>query len=63
MGSLLYTASVTYPAISHSVGVLSKLNVVLFEAYVIAARIVLRYLKGTNEYGLVDTKSDSQSLA
>ena len=52
----------TYPAISHSVGVLSKLNVALFEAHMTAVKIALGYLKGTDDYGLVYTESDSQSL-
>jgi hypothetical protein len=53
VGSLLYAASAARADISRSVGVLSKFNTAPTETHLTAAKRVLRYLKGTADYGIV----------
>lgn len=63
VGSLLYAACATRPDISYAVGVLSKFNAAPTETHMTAAKRVLRYLKGSAEYGIVYKKSQSAPVA
>ena len=63
VGSLLYAATSTRPDISHAVGVLSKFCSAPTETHLTAAKRVLRYLKGTSEYGIRYTRTDKQPIA
>lgn len=56
IGSLLYAAVSTRPDIAETVGVLSKFNSYPSQTHLTAARRVLRYLKGTQDLGLVYRK-------
>ena len=59
VGSLLYAAMATRPDIAYAVGVLGKFNANPSEAHFTAAKRVLRYLKGTVDWGLrYQCKSD-----
>ena len=63
VGSLLYAAMATRPDIAYAVGVLSKFCTNPDEStHLTAARRVLRYLKGTNNYGIKYEKSGNASL-
>ena len=62
IGSLLYLAMATRPDIAHSVGVLSKFNSCPSETHLTAAKRVIRYLKGTADYGIVYGKSGSDTI-
>ena len=62
IGSLLYLAVATRPDIAYSVGVLSKFCSKPSEAHLTAAKRVLRYLKGTQNFGLKYEGSVSESL-
>lgn len=53
VGSLMYLAVSTRPDIAHVVSVLSQFNVDYGTAHWVAAKRVLRYLKGTKNIGLV----------
>ena len=59
--SLMYLAVCTRPDISHIVSVLSQYNTNYCKAHWVAAKRMLRYLKGTMQLGLVFRKCD-QSL-
>ena len=52
VGSLMYLAVSTRPDISHNISVLSQYNTNYGKEHCIAAKRVLRYLKGTENYGL-----------
>lgn len=58
VGSLLYVSTATRPDISYCVGVLSKFNSSPNETHLTAAKRVLRYLKGTMDYGITFCKSE-----
>jgi len=60
LGSLLYVSIATGPDISFSVGVLPKFNAASTKTHLTAAKRVLRYLKGTMDYGLIFCKSGEQ---
>ena len=53
VGSLMYAMLCTRPDIAYSVSVLSRYMTKPGEAHIIAAKKVLRYLKGTTEWELV----------
>lgn len=52
VGSLMYLATSTRPDIAHAVSVLSQYNTNYGKQHWIAGKRVLRYLKGTANYGL-----------
>jgi hypothetical protein len=52
IGSLVHLANYTRPDISHAVGVLSRYLDSYEEGHWIAAKRILRYLKGTTNFGL-----------
>jgi hypothetical protein len=56
IGSLLYAAVSTRPDIAETVGVLSKFNSCPSQTHLTAAKRVLRYLKGTEDLGIVYRK-------
>ncbi|KMQ88815.1 gag-pol polyprotein [Lasius niger] len=58
IGSLMYLAVSTRPDISYAISVLSQFNMNPGKAHWSAAKRVLRYLKGTVNYGLVYTKME-----
>jgi hypothetical protein len=62
VGSLLYASISTRPDISHAVAVLSRFMSNPGERHWVAAKRVLRYLKGTKGMGLefIDRRSDKQ---
>lgn len=62
IGSLLYLAVATHPDIVYAVGVLSKFCAKPSTAHLTAAKRVLRYLKGTQSFGLKYEGSISESL-
>ncbi|XP_067949538.1 uncharacterized protein [Watersipora subatra] len=62
VGSLLYASTATRPDIAHSVGVLSKFNSMPTQTHLTAAKRVLRYLKGTMDYGITFNKTDTQPV-
>ena len=62
VGSLLYAAMATRPDIAYAVGVLSKFCANPDESHLTAAIRVLRYLKGTINYGIKYEKSGNASL-
>jgi len=53
IGALMYLSVGTRPDITHAVSYLSQFNSCYTEAHWKAAKRVLRYLKGTNNVGLV----------
>lgn len=57
IGSLMYLAVSTRPDIAHAVSVLSQYNSNFGHQHWIAAKRILRYLKGTEKLGLVFKKS------
>ncbi|CAK9800955.1 Retrovirus-related Pol polyprotein from transposon TNT 1-94 [Anthophora plagiata] len=61
VGALMYLAVATRPDIAHAVSVLSRFNENYGKPHWNAAKRVLRYLKGTVEYGLVFER-DKQDL-
>ena len=63
IGSLLYAATSTRPDIAHAVGVLSKFNCSPTETHLTAAKRVLRYLRGTPDFGIRYKKSDKPPVA
>ena len=62
VGSLLYAAIATRPDIAQAVGAVSKFSSSPTEAHLTAAKQILRYLKGTANYGIKYQKSDSGNL-
>lgn len=62
IGSLLYASTATRPDIAHSVGVLSKFNASPTETHLTAAKRILRYLKGTLNYGIIFSKSSDSPV-
>ena len=62
IGSLLYLAVATRPDIAYVVGVFSKFCSKPSEAHLTAAKRVLRYLKGTQDFGLKYEGSVNESL-
>jgi hypothetical protein len=52
VGSLLYAAMATRPDIAHAVGAVSKFCSSPSKAHLTAAKRILRYLKGSSNYGL-----------
>jgi Reverse transcriptase (RNA-dependent DNA polymerase)/gag-polypeptide of LTR copia-type/Integrase core domain/GAG-pre-integrase domain len=61
VGSLQYLVSCTRPDIANAVRVLSKFNSCYTNEHLMMAKRVLRYLKGTTNYGLVYRADPSQS--
>jgi len=59
IGSLMYLAVGTRPDIAHAVSKLSQFNECHGKTHWIAAKRVLRYLKGTRDLGLVYTPDDT----
>jgi hypothetical protein len=57
IGSLMYLSVSTRPDMSYAVSCLSQYNTCLGKEHWIAAKRVLRYLKGTRDYGLVYEKN------
>jgi hypothetical protein len=57
IGSLMYLSVSTRPDISYAVSCLSQYNTCFGKEHWIAAKRVLRYLKGTRDYGLVYEKN------
>lgn len=57
VGALMYLAVATRPDIAHAVSVLSQFNDCNTAIHYAAAKRVLRYLKGTVNYGIVFQKS------
>jgi Reverse transcriptase (RNA-dependent DNA polymerase)./Integrase core domain. len=53
VGALMYLAVATRPDIAHAVSVLSQFNTCYGKVHWTAAKRVLRYLKGSNELGLI----------
>jgi hypothetical protein len=53
VGSLMYAAMSTRPDIAHSTNILSRFMVNPDNNHLVAAKRVLRYLKGASNYGLV----------
>lgn len=53
MGSLMYLAVATRPDIAHAVSALSQFNNCYNETHWVAAKRILRYLKGTQNLGLI----------
>lgn len=62
IGGLLYLAISTRPDISYAVSYLSQFNTCYQEKHWKAAKRVLRYLKGTSNYGLKHTKTGEKLL-
>lgn len=58
VGALMYLAIATRPDIAHAVSVLSQFNNCYEQRHWIAAKRVLRYLKGTVDFGLTFGSSD-----
>ena len=61
VGSLLYAATSTRPDIAYSVSYLSRFMADPEEQHWVAAKRVLRYLKGTQQKGLQFDRSDSET--
>ena len=59
IGSLMFLAMVTRPDISHSVGVLSRYTDKPKKAHWDSIKRVIRYVKGTSNYGLLYGKNNS----
>lgn len=57
IGSLMYLAVSTRPDIAHAVSVLSQFNACYGKQHWAAAKRVLRYLKGTQNWGLYFSKT------
>lgn len=62
IGSLMYIAIGTRPDIAHSVSVLSQFNDCFDDSHWVAAKRVLRYLKGTACVGLCFRRSSSDCI-
>ena len=62
IGGLMYAATATRLDIAYVVGMLSKFNASPSEAHLIAAKWVIRYLKGTISLGLKYCKSEDGQL-
>ena len=62
VGSLLYAAIDTCLDITQAVGAVSKFSSGPTEAHLTAAKQILRYLKGTANYGIKYQKSDCGNL-
>lgn len=62
IGSLMYLAVCTRPDIAHSVNSLSQFNSSFDESHWIAAKRVLRYLKGTKNHGLKYIKGHNKPV-
>ena len=60
IGSLIYASTAT--DISYFVGVLSKFDAAPIETYMTAAKRVLRYLKGTMDFGITFSKCDKPPI-
>lgn len=58
VGSLMYAAVGTRPDIAHAVSVLSQFNSCYTRTHWMAAKRVLRYLRGTSDFELVYKKDD-----
>ncbi|KAK2577806.1 hypothetical protein KPH14_012675, partial [Odynerus spinipes] len=58
VGALMYLAVATRPDISHTVSILAQFNDCHGEAHWAAGKRVLRYLKGTLNYGISYRKTD-----
>ena len=61
IGIFLYVTT-TRPDVMQSVGLAAKFQSTLKYTYVIAVKIILRYLKGTMQYGLWYSKGNEFSL-
>jgi len=59
IGSLMYLSTCTRPDISYAVNSLSQFNNNFGNEHWIAAKRILRYIKGTLDYGIMYTRSDS----
>lgn len=62
LGSLNYCACVSRPDIAFAVSVLSKFCNAPLQKHWLAAKRLLRYLKGTSKYGLCYRKTDQLEL-
>lgn len=62
IGSLMYVAVCTRPDVAHTVNQLSQFNNCYTEEHWIAAKRVLRYLKGTKTFALTFTKERQDNL-
>ncbi|XP_053958679.1 uncharacterized protein LOC128863506 [Anastrepha ludens] len=62
VGSLMYLAVSTRPDIAHIVSVLSQFNTNYGSAHWVAAKRVLRYLKGTPNLGMTFTSTKNSTL-
>jgi len=60
-GSLMYTATSTRPDIAYAVAALCRYNSKPYVTHMTAAKLVLRYLKGTADVGLVFPGSSASS--
>ena len=58
IGGLMYLAIATRPDINHAVSILAQFNDCHEDAHWVAAKRILRYLKGTVDYSLNYQKSD-----
>ncbi|UYV83805.1 hypothetical protein LAZ67_X000187, partial [Cordylochernes scorpioides] len=63
IGSLLYLSTKSRPDIAFAVTLLSRYNQNPREMHMGAAKRILRYLKGTKQYGLIYTKGDVELKA
>lgn len=62
IGSLMYLSVCTRPDIAHTVNHLSQFNTCFTEEHWIAAKRVLRFLKGSKSHGLTYSKTDKKGL-
>ena len=61
IGSLLYVTT-TRPYVMQAVGLVYRFQLIPKETHVTTVKIILRYLKGTMEYGLWYPKSQDFTL-
>ncbi len=62
VGSLLYAAVATRPDIAQAVAAVCRFTAAPNQVHMTAAKRILRYLKGTADFGLLYFKSDLQPL-
>ena len=60
IGSLMYLSVSTRPDITYAVSALSQFNINYGQEHLIAAKRVLRYLQGTQRYGLTYKKTQKK---
>lgn len=61
VGSLLYRSIVTRPDITYAVSNVAKYCAMPTKQHWVAVKRIFRYLKGTQKYGLLYSKSDSKN--